>query len=44
MRVTIPRVDIEVFSFLTTLPNTLTETIKHERSPVLLTQEREFST
>ena len=39
-----PNVDIEMFSFLTTLPNALTETINHERSPVLLTGEKEFST
>ena len=39
-----PTVDIEVFSFMTTLPNTLTQTINHERSPVLLTEESEFST
>lgn len=38
-----PNVDIEVFSFMTTLPNALTTTINHERSPVLLTEEREFS-
>lgn len=36
-----PNVDIEVFSFLTTLPNTLTQTINHERSPVLLTTDTE---
>ena len=35
--------DIEVFSFMTTLPNSLTMTINHERSPVLLTQEDEFA-
>jgi putative SOS response-associated peptidase YedK len=29
---------------MTTLPNTLTGTINHERSPVLLTEEEEFST
>ena len=39
-----PNVDIEVFSFVTTLPNRLTETINHERSPVLLTDEQEFAT
>ena len=37
-------VDIEVFSFMTTLPNALTATINHERSPVLLTNEEQFST
>ena len=35
-------VDIEVFSFRTTLPNALTCTINHERSPVLLTEEMQF--
>lgn len=39
-----PNVDIEVFSFMTTLPNTLTSTINHERSPVLLTTEDECRT
>jgi putative SOS response-associated peptidase YedK len=39
-----PNVDIEVFSSMTTLPNALTETINHERSPVILTEEREFDT
>ena len=39
-----PNVDMEVFSFMTTLPNTLTSTINHERSPVLLTEEGQFST
>jgi putative SOS response-associated peptidase YedK len=38
-----PNVDIEVFSFMTTLPNALTQTINHERSPVLLTEESEFA-
>src|SRR5689334_22303354 len=33
-----PNVNIEVFSFMTTLPNSLTSTINHERSPVLLTE------
>jgi putative SOS response-associated peptidase YedK len=39
-----PNVDIEVFSFMTTLPNTLTSTINHERSPVLLTSEADCNT
>jgi putative SOS response-associated peptidase YedK len=39
-----PNVDIEVFSFMTTLPNTLTSTINHERSPALLTTEGEYHT
>lgn len=37
-------VDIEVFAFMTTLPNSLVGTINHERMPVLLTEEREFET
>jgi putative SOS response-associated peptidase YedK len=37
-------VDIEVFSFVTTLPNMLTSTINHERSSVLLTSEDECAT
>jgi putative SOS response-associated peptidase YedK len=39
-----PNVDIELYSFMTTLPNALTKTINHERSPVLLTEEAQFST
>jgi putative SOS response-associated peptidase YedK len=39
-----PNVDVEVFSFMTTLPNTLTSTINHERNPVLLTTDEEYST
>ncbi len=39
-----PNVDIEVFPFMTTLPNRLTETINHERSPVLLTEEPQYQT
>jgi hypothetical protein len=39
-----PNVDIEVFSFMTSLPNRLTAQINHERSPVLLTEEDEFKT
>ena len=39
-----PDVDIEVFSFMTTLPNALTATINHERSPVILTEEQQFDT
>lgn len=37
-----PPVDLEVFAFMTTLPNSLVGTINHERMPVLLTEEREF--
>jgi putative SOS response-associated peptidase YedK len=36
-----PNVDVEVFSFMTTEPNSLTTTINHERSPVLLIEEAE---
>ncbi len=36
-----PDVDIDVFSFMTTLPNALVSTINHERMPVLLTSEAE---
>jgi putative SOS response-associated peptidase YedK len=39
-----PNVDIEVYSVMTTLPNALTTTINHERSPVLLREEAEFAT
>lgn len=39
-----PNVDMEVFSFVTTLPNALTQTINHERSPVLLTTPEECAT
>jgi putative SOS response-associated peptidase YedK len=39
-----PNVDIEVYSFTTTLPNALTQTINHERSPVILTEEDQFET
>lgn len=33
---------LNVFSFMTTLPNSLVSTINHERMPVLLTSEEEF--
>ena len=39
-----PNVDLDVYSFLTTTPNPLVETINHERMPVLLTTEDEFAT
>ena len=39
-----PNVDIEVLSFMTTLPNTLTATINHECGPALLTTEDEYRT
>lgn len=37
-----PSVDIDVFAFLTTLPNDLTGSINHERSPVLLDGPQAF--
>ena len=36
--------DVEIYSFLTTMPNPLVATINHERMPVLLTREVEFET
>lgn len=36
-----PNVEQNVFSFMTTLPNALTESINHERMPVLLVSEAE---
>lgn len=39
-----PDVDIEVFSFMTTLPNSLTASINHERMPVIFTEDHEFET
>ena len=39
-----PDVDLEVYAFLTTTPNSLVATINHERMPVLLTREEEFET
>lgn len=34
-----PAVDLDVFSFMTTLPNAVTSSINHERSPVLLSSD-----
>ena len=39
-----PVADLDVYSFLTTTPNSLVETINHERMPVLLTRADEFET
>jgi putative SOS response-associated peptidase YedK len=39
-----PNLDIDVYSFMTTLPNALTVTINHARMPVVLTEEHEFET
>jgi putative SOS response-associated peptidase YedK len=35
-------VDLDVYSFLATVPNALTASINHERSPVLLTSEADM--
>jgi len=37
-----PIIDLDVYSFMTTVPNALTRTINHERSPVILTEEQQF--
>ena len=37
-------VEIDVYSFMTTTPNTLVATINHERMPVLLSGEEHFET
>lgn len=37
-------VELDVYAFMTTLPNTLVGSINHERMPVLLTEEAEFET
>lgn len=37
-------VELDVFSFMTTLPNTLVATVNHERMPVLLDGEQQFET
>ena len=39
-----PNVEIDVYSFMTTAPNALTDSINHERMPVLLSEEEEFET
>ena len=39
-----PNVELDVYSFMTTVPNTATASINHERSPVLLTTEAERET
>ena len=39
-----PTVEIDVYSFVTTVPNALTSSINHERSPVLLTSEDDMDT
>ena len=37
-----PKIELEVYAFLTTTPNELVATINHKRMPVLLTREEEF--
>lgn len=39
-----PEVELDVYAFMTTLPNSLTASINHERSPVLLNGEDQFET
>lgn len=39
-----PEVEVDVYAFMTTKPNTLTGTIMHDRMPVLLTEPAEFDT
>jgi putative SOS response-associated peptidase YedK len=39
-----PHVDLEVYAFLTTTPNSLVAAVNHETMPVLLTREVEFAT
>ena len=39
-----PNVDQEVFAFMTTEPNALTQSINHERMPVLMSESADFET
>ncbi|WP_442908676.1 SOS response-associated peptidase [Hyphomicrobium sp. DMF-1] len=39
-----PRVELDVYSIITTTPNDLTASINHDRMPVLLTSEAEWET
>jgi len=39
-----PDVELDVYSFMTTAPNALTDSINHERMPVLLSEEADFET
>ena len=39
-----PVVDLDVYAFMTTTPNSLVATVNHERMPVLLTRPEEFNT
>ncbi len=39
-----PNVELDVYAFMTTTPNSLVATINHERMPVLLTTDEQFDT
>ncbi|AGK56911.1 hypothetical protein HYPDE_26143 [Hyphomicrobium denitrificans 1NES1] len=39
-----PNVEVDVYSFMTTTPNVLTDSINHERMLVLPSKEDEFET
>jgi putative SOS response-associated peptidase YedK len=39
-----PTVELDVYAFMTTAPNALTDSINHERMPVLLSNEDDFET
>jgi putative SOS response-associated peptidase YedK len=39
-----PSVEVDVYAFMTTAPNALTDSINHERMPVLLSNENDFET
>ena len=39
-----PNVELDVYAFMTTAPNALTDNIIHERMPVLLSNEDDFET
>jgi putative SOS response-associated peptidase YedK len=39
-----PQVEIDVYSFMTTTPNSLVGSINHELMPVLLSTDEEFET
>lgn len=39
-----PNAELDVYSFMTTAPNALTDSINHERMPVLLSEEVDFET
>ena len=39
-----PIIELDVYSFMTTAPNALTDSINHERMPVLMSEEVNFET